>query len=277
MAQSSAVRLGWHLVVLCGALSWALGCDKPGAAEKVEAENAAKSAAAARTAEVLQQLIAKQAAEREQKQPERAGAASDVQCKEGREVDFHEPQLEAEVRRKLGKPTGAISQSELATIRSVNLARGGSVDYLDPCVFPHLTGVKDLYLGPGKLSDLSVLRHLRRLTTLRASMNAVSDISVLSGHAALERVDLGHTRVSDLRPLENAKNLTELMLDDTLVEDISPLAGLDKLQVLALSRTQVNTLKPLAGLKKLKSVSVVGAPVARPYGLPQSGLRIVDR
>src|SRR5690606_31494843 len=103
--------------------------------------------------------------------------------------------LEQEIRRKLGKPEGAIKKSELRTIRSVNIAKAGAqVDYLDPCIFPHLTGVKDLFLGPGKLSDISLLKHMRGLMSLRASMNRVEDIGVLAGMPHLDRVDLGRTK-----------------------------------------------------------------------------------
>src|SRR5579859_3194688 len=37
-------------------------------------------------------------------------------------IDFDDPPLEAEVRRKLGKDAGAIRPADLAQIRSINLA-----------------------------------------------------------------------------------------------------------------------------------------------------------
>ncbi len=209
------------------------------------------------------------------KQPEKEPGA-DIVCAEGDLADFHHAELEAEVRRKLKKPEGDIKQSELKQVRSINLAKEGKVDYLDPCIFPHLTGVRDLFLGPGKLKDISLLANLTELTSLRASMNLIEDVTPLKDLEKLDRLDLGRTRISDVSALSGLKNLTELMLDDTQVKDVSPLASLEKLQVLTLSRTQVKDISVLKPLKELKSVSISGAPVEDPLALSRPGLKVTD-
>lgn len=228
--------------------------NEPSAIEAAASANAAKSAQAEASQAALARMIEKNAAEREEKAAAE-DPAKNISCKDGPVADFHDKELEAEVRRRLEKPEGEIKVSELGKIKALNLARAGvSVDYLDPCIFPHLTGLRDLFLGPGKLSDLSQLAQLKNLEALRASMNQVSDVSPLAGLEKMDRLDLGRTQVKDIKPLAGLTNLTELMLDNTKVTDIAPLAALEKLKVLGIS----------------------GAPVENPTAIARPGLKIVD-
>lgn len=263
------------VLVLATALSLNIvaGCDEP--KPQPEQSTAALQSQAAASAK-LQEILAKQAAEKAKKKDEPAVEGADIECAEGSQVDFHDKVLEQEVRRKLGKPEGEIAKSELAKIRSINLAKGDPVNYLDPCVFPHLTGVKDLFLGPGKVSDLSLLSKLTRLESLRAAMNRVSDVSPLSNLKNLDRLDLANTPVTDISPLASLTNLTELQLDGSQVSDISPLANLKKLERLTLNRTQVKDISPLRSITTLKSVNVSGAPVSDPEAIARRGLEIID-
>ena len=254
-------------------LSAIAACDDPKPApEQATSALQAQAAASAK----LQEILAKQAAEKEQKQAEEPVAGADIECAEGPNVDFHHPALEQEVRRKLEKPEGKIAKSELAKIRSINLAKGEPVDYLDPCVFPHLTGVKDLFLGPGKLSDISILSKLQRLESLRAAMNRVTDITPLSGLKNLDRLDLANTPITDVSALASLTNLTELQLDGSQVSDISPLSNLKKLERLTLNRTRVKDVSPLRSITSLESVNVSGAPVDNPESIARPGLKVID-
>jgi internalin A len=228
--------------------------DKASAIDAIASANAVKSAEAAAKQEALAKLIEKNAEERKEKAAA-ADPAKDITCKDGPTADFHDDKLEAEVRRRMDKPEGDIKVSELKKLKALNLARPGvTVDYLDPCIFPHLTGLHELFLGPGKLSDISVLAKLENLESLRASMNKVSDISPLSGLKKLDRLDLGRTEVKDIKPLSGLENLTELMLDHTKVTDIAPLASLEK----------------------LKTLSISGAPVENPMAVSHTGLKVIN-
>jgi internalin A len=174
-------------------------------------------------------------------------------CPKGPNVTFEQKELEDEVRRKLPKPTGDITYAELKKLKSLNTSQV-KLDELDVCIFSHLTGLKELFLGKGELDDLSPLASATQLESLRASLNQVSDISALAKLKKLDRLDLGHTQVKDLSPLAELTALTELQLDSTPVEDIGPLAKLTLLEVLSLKGSKVKDLSPLNGLKKLKSV-----------------------
>ena len=186
--------------------------------------------------------------------------------------------LEAQLRLKLSKQKGDIMTSELGKVKSLNLSQT-KMDELDPCLFRHLTGLKELFLGPGKLEDLSPLADLKNLESLRASLNQVADIKPLGGMTKMDRLDLGHTLVADLSPLAGMESLTELQLDDTQVKDLAPLAKLTKLERLSLQRSAVRDLKPLLPLTSLKFLDISGAPVDDKFvlgPLVSRGLKITD-
>ncbi len=182
-------------------------------------------------------------------------------CPKEATVKFDDPTMETAVRRQLRKDTGPIQRSELSKVKTLDISQAPSDDELDPCIFPAFTGVKGLYLAPGKLDDLTPLKTLTQLESLRASVIMVKDLTPLSGLTKLDRLDLGRTPVSDLRPLQTLVNLTELQLDDTEVTDISPLAKLTKLEVLSLKRTRVADVSPLRGMTSLKQIYIEGSLV----------------
>jgi hypothetical protein len=203
-----------------------------------------------------------------------------VACSRGPDVDFRgNTALEAEVRKKLGKDGGTIVQSDLKTIKSINLSTA-TVDELDPCIFPLFRGMKDLFLGSGDLDDLSPLAGLTQLVSLRASINHVTDLKPLEKLTQLDRLDLGRTAIHDVAPLAGLTALTELMIDDTQVTDIGPLKSLKNLERLSIRNTPVRDLSPLKDMKKLRFVYIEGAPiddttVLNP--LVASGLKLVRK
>jgi internalin A len=192
-------------------------------------------------------------------------------------VDFHgNDALESEVRRKLGgRDGGTITQGDLKKIKSINLSQA-KVDDLDPCIFPLFTSVKDLFLGPGDLDDLTAIAPLTQLVTLRASINKVTDLRPLAKMTQMDRLDLGRTPVRDLSPLAGMAALTELQIDDTEVMDLGPLASLKNLERLSIRNTPITDISPLKGAKKLRYLYIEGAPVADTNVLSGiSGLKIV--
>jgi internalin A len=181
-------------------------------------------------------------------------------------VDFGDDAvLEHEVRRKLGKDNGAITPADLATVKSINLASiaGQQLHQIDPCIFPMLTSLKDLFLGPGDYDDLTPIQRLTTLETLRASLSQVKDLHAIEGLKRLDRLDLSHTLIGDdnMKSIGNLVNVTELMLDEDAVSDLTPIANLKKLEKLSIKKTEVKNLTPLAGLKTLKILYIADTPV----------------
>jgi Leucine-rich repeat (LRR) protein len=178
-------------------------------------------------------------------------------------VDFGEDAaLEAEVRRKLGKDTGALTPGDLAQIRSINLSTG-KVHQIDPCVFPMFTSLKDLFLGRGDYDDLTPLQKLTTLETLRVSTSQVKDLHAIEGLKRMDRLDISHTLVGDeqLKSVGLLVNVTDLMLDEDNVTDLSPLVNLKKLVRLSLKKTGAKSLAPLAQTKTLKFLYIADTPI----------------
>jgi internalin A len=186
--------------------------------------------------------------------------------------------LEAEIRRGLGKGAGALTAQDLARVESLHLTSGPPID-LDPCIFPRMTNLKELYLAPrGELDDLSPLAGLARLETLRIPASKVSDLRPLEKLAKLDRLDLARTLVHDLAPLARLDALTELVLDDTAVESVGPLETCTKLRRLSIKRTRVRDVTPLLNLAELRFLYVDGAPIDSTRALDAlvaGGLKIV--
>ena len=190
-------------------------------------------------------------AERPKKKPE--------DCAAGDTLSIDNQELEQAIRLKAQKAEGDLTKADLRRLTSLNLSQA-KVHELDVCLFPYMVNLKELFLGPGDLEDLSPIANCTKLETLRASLNKVSDISPLAKMTRMDRLDLGRTQVKDLTPLANMTALTELVLDSTPVEDVSPLSNLKKLENLSLKRTKIKDVSPLANLKKLKTIYVADTP-----------------
>ena len=182
-------------------------------------------------------------------------------CSKDATVTFTDATLEGAVRVQLQKPTGPIPRADLGKVKTLNISTAPTDDELDPCLFPLFTGVKGLYLAPGKLDDITPLKGLTQLESVRISITQVKDISPLAGLIKLDRLDAGRTPVSDLTPLASCINLTELQIDDTEVGDLAPLAKLKKLEKLSIKRTKVSDVSPLRELTKLKDLYIEGSLV----------------
>ena len=182
-------------------------------------------------------------------------------CSKDANVTFTDATLEGAVRVQLQKPTGAIARADLGKVKTLNLSQAPTDDEIDPCLFPLFTGVKGLYLAPGKLDDLTPLKTLTSIESLRVSITRVADLGPLAGLVKLDRLDAGRTPVSDLSPLAACVNLTELQLDQTEVSDLGPLAKLKKLEKLSIKKTKVSDVSPLKDLTKLKHLYIEGSLV----------------
>lgn len=271
--QHGTIKGKWGCT-LAMALCFAAGCDAP--KPTAPAEDKPKKISASEQAALVAARVKEMAAEA--KKTPKGINPKDIICP-AKGLLFSDAALEKEIRKKLGKPEGRIKAQELRKVRSVNLT-SAKVDYLDPCIFPKLSGLRHLYLGAGALTDLSPLKGLIQLEGLTASKNAVVDIAPLSGMVKMDQLDLGRTQVRDLSPLKGMKRMTELVLDETPIRDLAPLAGLSSLERLSVKRTRVTDISMLKTLKKLKSLHVGGSPIDNPFvlgSLMKQGLKVNDK
>ena len=178
-------------------------------------------------------------------------------------IDFGgDAALEAEVRKKLGKDTGAITPADLGQIKSINIATA-KVHQIDPCIFPMFTAIKDLFLGSGEYDDLTPLQKLTTIESLRISFSVVKDLRPIEGLKRMDRLDISHTLVDDekFKSVASFGNLTELMLDETDISDITPVAGLKKLERISVKKTRVTSLAPLSQIHTLKFIYIADTAI----------------
>ena len=166
--------------------AFASGCDEDKKKEELLAKGGASASAAAAVPDAAMMAASAAPSATATTPPPK----KDVVCQTGPDLTLTDPDIEAQVRLKLGKPKDPLKMSDLANVKSLDLTKKKDLDELDPCIFPKMTGLKHLYLGPGKLNDLKPISNLIRLESLRASINEVEDLKPLEKMAMLRRLDL---------------------------------------------------------------------------------------
>lgn len=187
-------------------------------------------------------------------------------------------EFEGAIRVKAQKPDGDLTTADLKKLRSLNLSRVQLTE-LDVCLFRHMTELRELFIGPGEIDDLSSIATSTKLESLGVSGNPITDLSPLAKMTKMDRLDLAHTKISDISALSSMKAMTELNIDDTQVTDLSPLKDLTKLERLSLKKTKVSDVSALSE-HKLKFVYVGESPLADESSktaiLSKNGAKIID-
>jgi internalin A len=258
------------LSVFIGGLLALSGCDEP-------AEKAPPPEPSAAPAKVAPPTIPPPAPEPE---PEAKTPTKKLEdCDPGPKVSFDNEEVEAHIRMKAQKPEGDITTADLSRVTSVNFSRV-QLDTLDTCLFHHMKNLKEVFLGPGKVWDLSPLAGLKHLETVRIAGNPVEELSPLTEMKKMDRIDISDTKIKDLSPAKGWTKLTEATLDGSLVEDISALQGAKDLETLSLKRTQVKDLSPLKDHDKLEMLFIAESALASDIGatgvVAKNGTKVIS-
>ncbi len=154
-------------------------------------------------------------------------ALAQLQLAAATPVSIPDPTLETAVRDALGKPTGEITDADMATLTSLGAGPTGLAGIVNLEGLQHAVNLGYLGLDGGcSVTDLSPLKDLQYLWGLDLMHNHVlTDVSPLSGLPRLFLLDLSHNQVHDIFPLRGLP-LTYLDLNDNTVADISPLVGM---------------------------------------------------
>ena len=131
-------------------------------------------------------------------------------------VDIPDSQLEAAIRDALGKPTGDITDTDLAGLTGLDAQARGIVDLtgLECCV-----NLEWLWLNVNDISHLGPLSGLTELRNLGLRENGVSDLGPLSGLTKLEMLSLRRNTISDLGPLSGLTSLEFLDLENNNIRN----------------------------------------------------------
>ncbi len=117
-------------------------------------------------------------------------------------VNFPDSTLESKVRALIGKPSGDILTTDLASD-------------------PNTT----FDLNNAGVSDLSGIQYLTNLEWLWLDGNGLTDIGALTTMTNLKRLALEFNQITDLGPLANLTNLFKLFLKSNQITDLGPLVA----------------------------------------------------
>jgi len=166
----------------------------------------------------------------------------------GQAVAFADPVLEALVRDTIGKPEGALYESDVCSINVICYNREGelaqSAAITDLSGIEALTDLQEIRMNNNSIADLTPLQDLENLTNVSMSDNEITDIAALA-NLNLTELELGENRIADLTPLQNMVSLQNLGLNDNRITDISVLAGLANLQYLRLRGNDIADYSPI--------------------------------
>jgi len=249
--ESKGGELLVRTMLLGGALAFPLmtvGCDEQTETAPVASAAPAKTAAPAAVTPPPKP------------EPEAKPKKKFEDCEKVETLTFENKDLEAAIRVKAQKPEGELKISDLKKLRSLNLTRV-LVEELDVCLFHHMTELREFFIGPVGIDDISPLSNSKKLESLGLAMNPVEDLSPLSEMTKLDRLDLSNTKVVDLSPLSEMTLMTELTLDGAPATDLSPLSKMTKLERLSVKKTQVKDVSVLAEMKDIKFVYVAESDV----------------
>ncbi|MCK5609527.1 leucine-rich repeat domain-containing protein [Candidatus Pacearchaeota archaeon] len=152
-----------------------------------------------------------------------------IGCAEPEASIFHDENLEASIRKSLGKSVD--EEIKVAELANLTKLEAESSNISDISGLGYCTNLIDLSLSSNQISDISPLSSLTNLTELDLNGNQIDDISPLSSLTNLIDLGLSSNQISDISPLSSLTNLTELSLYENQISDISPLvknSGLDE-------------------------------------------------
>ena len=102
-------------------------------------------------------------------------------------VVFNDSNLEQAVRDALNKPTGPITDVDMATLTNL-VASDKNIS--DLTGLQYAVNLFRLILGKNQISDITALQNLTSLNWLSLNNNQISDITALQGLASLNRLIL---------------------------------------------------------------------------------------
>ncbi|MFC1716071.1 leucine-rich repeat domain-containing protein [Candidatus Poribacteria bacterium] len=166
--------------------------------------------------------------------------------------------LGAAIREAIGKPEGAITESDLQAITELVAAEKNIQDIsgIERCI-----NLTTLNLNNNQIVDITPLSNLTNLERLFLIDNPISDMKPLSKLTRLTNLNLGGTGIGDLAFLANLTRLESTNLDVNQISDITPLAGLTNLAQLSLIDNQITDIISLSKLTNLEALRLRGNPI----------------
>ena len=166
--------------------------------------------------------------------------------------------IEKEIRFRLDKPKGALTDTDLGKVTALDLNRKKISDVGD---LKGLKQVKWLWLNGNQIHDISALKELREITSLHLESNQLVDTDGLKELRQLKELSINHNQLRDLSALKGLTQLRYLDLGHNQLTDLSALKDLKLLNHLDLRN---NPDLPNAEVSKTRAA----VPKCRIYSNP---------
>ncbi len=177
-----------------------------------------------------------------------------VQDGDAFKIEFHDKNLEREVRKLLEKPSGDIFNTDVETISVMTLQNVPVEDIED---LKYFTGLSQLTISSAKITDVSALSGMERLRVLDLSNNTISDVRPLAKIQTLQELTVSGNYITDMTPIYSLKNLIELDLSNNSITDVTPdITKLANLKTLNLSRNRIRDNSVFSGMKQLNILNL---------------------
>tara|TARA_B100000959_G_scaffold159886_1_gene167469 strand:- start:148 stop:762 length:615 start_codon:yes stop_codon:yes gene_type:complete len=166
--------------------------------------------------------------------------------------------IEKEIRFRLNKPKGTLTEADLEKVTALDLNRKKISDVGD---LNGLKQVKWLWLNSNQIHDISALKELKEITSLHLESNQLVDTDGLKELRQLKELSINHNQLRDMSALKELKQLRYLDLGHNQLTDLSALKDLKLLNHLDLRN---NPDLPNAEVSKIRTA----LPKCRIYSNP---------
>ncbi|MFR1804150.1 MAG: leucine-rich repeat domain-containing protein, partial [Faecalispora jeddahensis] len=161
----------------------------------------------------------------------------DVINEDAVKIEFHDKNLEREVRNLLERPKDDIYDVDVEKISILTIQNVPVKDIQD---LKYFKGLSKLTISSAKITDVSALKDIPYLKELDLSSNQIADVTPLGQINTLQRLTLAGNYIRDMSPLYSLKNLTELNLSgNSIIGVTSDITKLTNLKSLNLSRNRI--------------------------------------
>lgn len=191
-------------------------------------------------------------------------------------IEFHDQNLEREVRKLLERPSDDIYNVDVEKISIMTIQNVPIKDIQD---LQYFKGLSQLEISSAKLTDVSALQDLPRLKELNLSNNQITNAAPLGKIQTLQRLTLSGNYIRNMAPLYDLKNLVQLdvagnsitgvtkditkltnlkdlNLSRNRITDNSVFSGMNQLNVLNLTSNRLTQVQPMTGMDELYEYSL---------------------
>ena len=204
------------------------------------------------------------------------------------EIAFADPIMEKLVRNTLGKPVGAVTDTDcekVTTLQSYDLERGLDWEEAQKLKIHSLEDLKWFpnlqymyFYNQAEIQDFDLLRDLApQLSYLTLSNCELKDISFVANMSNLQSLDVSNNNITDIRPLIENDMITDIDLSDNPINDVSALWEKKNLIGIGLGTDQIDDLSILLEFQELTDLRISGDWNEEPKGYDFSVLAQLEK